>query len=356
MGRALLSASDMIVQRTNPLNTEASLDELAGQMLTPTASFYIRNHFEAPRLDPAVWRLEVGGLVEHPLRLGLSEIQSLPSHTSVVTLECAGNGRSLLSPRVDGEPWGLGAVSTAEWTGTPLADVLDLAGVSSRAAELIFRGADAGSVSARPGLTAFERSLTVDQARSSGALLAYAMNGSPLPVDHGYPLRLVVPGWYGVASVKWLTHIKAVDTSFNGFFQTECYYYEWPSRGELIREPVTLNRVRALITEPRPGATVQLGELTVRGLAWSGAAPIARVEVSTDGDQWEDAQLLGEGTAHSWQLWESNTTIRRPGFITLRARATDHAGRIQPDKPEWNRLGYGANPIHEVAVRALTSS
>lgn len=352
MGRALLSASDVIVQRSSPLNAEVSLDELSGRLLTPTASFYVRNHFEAPKLEPAAWRLEIGGMVDNPLRLDLAQIQRMPSQTMVVTLECAGNGRSLLTPPVDGEPWGLGAVSTAEWTGTPLVDVLHRAGVSSQARDLVFRGADAGHVNGRSGLTAFERSLTVEQAASSGALLAYAMNGAPLPVDHGYPLRLVVPGWYGVASVKWLTAIEAVDTSFDGFFQVDRYYYEWPRNDGLAREPVTLQRVRTLITEPRPGATVHLGEVAVRGLAWSGSAPIARVEMSTDGDRWNDVQLLGEGTAQHWRLWESTTTIRRPGLITLRARATDRTGRTQPNKPEWNRLGYGANPVHEVRVQA----
>jgi DMSO/TMAO reductase YedYZ molybdopterin-dependent catalytic subunit len=198
----------------------------------------------------------------------------------------------------------------------------------------------------------FERSLTVDEARQSGALLAYAMNGEPLPVQHGYPVRLVVPGWYAVTSVKWLTDIEVIDTAFEGYFQSERYFYEWEREGGVIREPVSLQRVRSLICEPAAGDDVECGDLTLRGVAWSGAAPIARVEVSVDGGPWVDARLIGGQARHRWQWWELVARVERPGEVVLRARATDCDGATQPDEAEWNRLGYGANAVHSVLIHA----
>ena len=181
-------------------------------------------------------------------------------------------------------------------------------------------------------------------------LLAYAMNGEPLPVQHGYPLRLIVPRWYAVASVKWLTEIEVTDAPFAGHYQIDKYGYEWERDGTVVREAVTLQRVRALITDPEPNARVRPGEVTVRGVAWSGAAPIARVEVSVGGRDWQTARLVGERNRHSWQWWELVTRIERPGVVTLRARATDLADRIQPEHAEWNRLGYGNNSIQQVPI------
>jgi len=227
----------------------------------------------------------------------------------------------------------------------------DRAGVKPGAHDVIFRGADGGTVGGHTGITHFERSLKLDEAREFQPLLAYAMNREPLPIQHGYPLRLIVPGWYGVASVKWLTEIDITDVTFSGYFQQERYLYEWDDNRQPAREPVTLQRVRALITEPAPGQELESGDVTVRGLAWSGAAPIARVEVSIGGAPWEEAHLVGEPLRNSWQWWEMTTRVHRPGTITIRARATDLAGGTQPQQPDWNRLGYGANAVQEVAVR-----
>lgn len=341
----------LLVHRAHPLNGETSIASLMGGVVVPNAHFYVRNHFQIPRLDPASWSLEVKGLVERPLQLGLRDLHNLPSETSVVTLECAGNGRFQLDPPVPGEQWRLGAVSTAEWTGAPLAEVLDRAGVTPQAREVVFRGADSGAVDGHEASISFERSLSVDVARESGALLAYAMNGEAIPLQHGYPVRLVVPAWYGVASVKWLTEIEVTDRPFEGYFQAEKYQYEWERDGELALEPVTLQQVRALVTEPSAGGEVEPGELAVRGVAWSGAAAIAHVEVSVDDGPWQEARLVGERHRHSWQWWELLTRLDRRGPVTVRARATDLAGRSQPERPRWNSLGYGNNAIHEVPLR-----
>ena len=340
----------LVVHRAHPLNCETAIPSLMGGVVMPNARFYVRNHFHIPHLDAASFRLSIGGLVDRPLSLGMDDLRHMPSETLVVTLECAGNGRTRFDPPIDGEKWNVGAVSTAEWTGVPLTEVLDRAGMGPGAEEVVFRGADAGTVNGRAAVR-FERSLPLDEARSAGALLAYAMNGDPLPVQHGYPLRLIVPSWYGVASVKWLTEIELVDRPFEGPYQTDKYWYEWSRAGRIVREPVTLQRVRALITEPQPDQEIRSDELTVRGVAWSGAASIARVEVSVEDGHWHEARLVGDRKRHSWQWWELITGVPRPGTATLRARATDLAGRSQPEDAEWNRLGYGNNSIHEVQVR-----
>jgi DMSO/TMAO reductase YedYZ molybdopterin-dependent catalytic subunit/rhodanese-related sulfurtransferase len=273
-------SAGLVVHRAHPLNCETSIPALIGGVVMPNARFYVRNHFETPRLDPVCWRLAVNGLVERPLRLSLRDLHYMRSETLVVTLECAGNGRSAFDPPADGEQWQLGAVSTAEWAGVPLAEILDRAGLSPEAVEIVFRGADRGSVGDAADPIRFERSLPVTDAGHPGALLAYAMNGEPLPLEHGYPLRLIVPGWYAVASVKWLTEIEVIGSPFTGFFQAKRYVYETQRNGSVAREPVRLQQVRSVITQPSAGQQVTAGDLLVRGVAWSGAAPIDIAEVS----------------------------------------------------------------------------
>jgi DMSO/TMAO reductase YedYZ molybdopterin-dependent catalytic subunit len=273
----------------------------------------------------------------------------MPSQSLVVTLECAGNGRTLFDPPVEGEKWRQGAVSTAEWTGVPLVEVMDRAGLDSAGRELVFRGADGGPLDGLDNVR-FERSLPVDIARDPNVLLAYAMNGEPLPRQHGYPLRLVVPSWYAVASVKWLQEIEVIDDAFAGAFQTERYYFEHERDGRVTREPVSLQRVRSLITEPDDGSSIDPGPVAIRGVAWSGAAEIAGVAVSIDGGAWQEARIIGQRKRHGWQWWELLTRIEHSGSVTIRSRATDMAGRTQPEQAEWNRLGYGNNSITGVTV------
>jgi len=342
----------LVVHRAHPLNCETSLPALVGGVVMPNARFYMRNNFGMPTLDATTFRLSVAGLVERSQSLTIRDLQNMRSQTLVATLECAGNGRALFERPAEGEKWGLGAVSTAEWTGVPLIEILDRAGVRPQAKEVLFRGADGGVVDGRSESIRFERSLRLDDARAGNVLLAYAMNGEPLPVEHGFPLRLIVPGWYAVASVKWLTEIELIDRTFTGHYQGHKYRYEWERDGGIVSEPVTLQRVRALITEPSPNTEVRSGELAIRGVAWSGAAPIARVEVSVNGGVWQEARLVGERNRHSWQWWELITRVEKSDDdLILRVRATDLAGRTQPERAEWNRLGYGNNAIQEVPIR-----
>jgi DMSO/TMAO reductase YedYZ molybdopterin-dependent catalytic subunit len=348
--RLMAAQAGLVVHRAESLNCETPPALLGGEA-TPIAQFYRRSHFPIPELDGSAWRLDMRGLVRQPLSLGLHELTQMPAETAVVTLECAGNGRTLFRPQAPGVQWGFGAVGTAEWTGPRLADVLARSGVKPDACEVVFGGADRGMVDGVPHSIRFERSMPVRDAMESGALLAYAMNGRPLPARHGYPLRLVVPGWYAVASVKWLSDIRVVAEPFRGFFQDTHYVYEWSRGGISVREPVRLLQVRAVITRPAAGQELACGSVTVRGVAWSGAAPITRVEVSVADGPWQKTRLVGMPATHGWQRWEFLASGLGPGETRIRARASDLVGRAQPEQPEWNGLGYGANFIHEVRVQ-----
>ncbi len=345
------SKQRLIIHSAHPLNCETPLAALIGGAVTSNTDFYVRNHFQTPLLDQDNWWLDVGGLVDRPQALTLRDLHDMSPQTQVVTLECAGNGRTATGSFPHGVPWALGAVSTAEWTGVPLVDVLDRVGVRPTAREVVFRGADSGEEPGQAGTIRYERSLTLDDAKSPQVLMADAMNGEPLPVPHGYPVRLVVPGWYGMASVKWLTQIWGTDQAFAGHYQAGSYQYEWARGGQVLRKPVTLQRVRSLITEPLAGEPVDAGELAIRGVAWSGAAPIARGEVSVGGGPWQDGQLQGARDRCHWQHWHIVTRVDR-GETTIRARATDLAGHTQPQAPDWNRWGYGNNAIQQVTILA----
>ncbi|MBV9336283.1 MAG: sulfite oxidase [Solirubrobacterales bacterium] len=337
----------LVLHRAHPLNCQTELGGLIGGVVMPNARFYVRNHFHIPRLDASAWRLVVRGHIRRPLSLTLSELRSMRSHTVVATLECAGNGRTRFLPLTAGEQWRLGAVSTAEWTGVPLAEVLERCRPRTSAREVVFRGGDSGHVPGRREQIRYERSLSLEDAVDSDALLAYAMNGEPLPAHHGHPLRLIVPGWFAMASVKWLAEIELIDREFEGHFQTETYVYGYPDGA---REPVSRQNVRSVITEPTAGERRGRGPLTIRGVAWSGEAPIRKVEVSAGGGPWIEASLIGEPTRHGWRWWEVLTRIDHVGAVTLRVRATDDAGRTQPENARWNRMGYGNDAIHEIVV------
>lgn len=326
-------------------NAETPWSALA-EPLTPADRFFVRSHFGVPRIDPLRWRLRVEGAVRRPLELDLEALQALGAQEATVTLECAGNGRSLLKPTPPGLPWGLGAVGTARFTGLPLEALLRRAGLEPGAREVAFFGADQGEVEGG-GVEAYARSLPLEEALRPEVLLAWGMNGAPLPPEHGFPLRLVVPGWYGMASVKWLVRILVLRAPFKGYFQAQDYLYQSPG-GRV--EPVTRIRVRALILTPVQGARLEGGPVEVRGLAWSGYGPVRRVEVSADGGRrWQEAELWASSpyAAARWRyLWHPPA----PGVYTLMARAQDASGAIQPLEPFWNERGYGNNQVHRVQV------
>jgi DMSO/TMAO reductase YedYZ molybdopterin-dependent catalytic subunit len=318
--------------------------------LTPTGMHYLLVHFDIPQLDAQAWRLRVGGAVARPAELTLDDIRALPRQTLAVTLECAGNGRARLNPRPISQPWLVEAIGTAEWTGTPLRGLLEAAGVADDALEIVFRGADRGIQN--DDEHDYARSLRTDDAMREEVMLAYEMNGQPLQPQHGYPLRLIVPGWYGMTSVKWLTSIEAVRVPFDGYQQATAYHYRRDADDP--GEPVTRIRVRALMVPPgipdfmTRRRFVERGTVELFGRAWSGQAPVSRVEVGVDGE-WHAAELGPQVGQFAWRSWRF-TWHADVGDHVLTCRATDGAGNVQPTEQPWNYQGLGNNLVQEVAV------
>ncbi len=318
--------------------------------ITPSGLHYLLVHFDIPEIDESTWRLEIAGNVEQPLSLTLDQLRTRPSRTMPVTMECAGNGRARLQPRPVSQPWLVEAVGTAEWTGTPLRDVLLEAGVRRDTVEIVFTGADHG---AQGGVEHdYERSLPVDVATRPEVLLASGMNGHSLELQHGAPVRLLVPGWYGMTSVKWLTRITAVTERFAGYQQAVAYRYQQDE--EDPGEGVSTIRVRALMIPPgypdfmTRTRFVEPGVVALRGRAWSGDGDVVRVEVGVDG-VWSDAELRGPIGRFAWREWTSRWEAA-PGEHVLSCRATDAAGNTQPLEQPWNYQGMGNNLVQTVPV------
>ncbi|GAA5066896.1 DMSO/TMAO reductase YedYZ molybdopterin-dependent catalytic subunit [Thermocatellispora tengchongensis] len=322
--------------------------------VTPLGLHYLLIHYDIPMLDPDAWRLAVGGLVGEPLVLDLAALRAMPRRTVRVTMECAGNGRARLDPRPVSQPWLVEAVGTAEWTGVPLREVLGAAGLGAGAAEVVFTGADHGVE--RGVEQDYQRSLPVAEAMREEVLLAYEMNGAPLAPQHGYPLRLVVPGWYGMTNVKWLRDITVTDEPFTGFQQAVAYRLRQEAGEE--GEPVTRIRPRALLVPPgfpdfmSRTRIVRPGPVRLEGRAWSGEAPVERVEVSVDGGlSWAPAELDGDGGTHpwAWRRFRFDWTAG-PGRHELSARAVTADGTVQPEEEPWNRGGFANNAVQRVPV------
>ncbi|MBC8163258.1 MAG: sulfite oxidase [Roseiflexaceae bacterium] len=336
------------VVTTQPFNAEMPAHAW-DTAITPTEHFYVRNHFALPELDPESWQLQIDGAVQHAHSPWLDDLRALPSRRVTTTMACAGNNRLGFTPLASGEPWGSGAVSTATWQGVPLRDVLASTQLRGTAVELLFTGADEGVPSGEHGTIVFARSLPIDKALDPDTLLAYAMNDAPLPPIHGGPVRLIVPGWYGMASVKWLICVTALEHAFEGYFQSQRYMIDRPGRATKL--PLQTMRVEAAITSPRAGDTLNIGEHTVRGVAWSGDGSIAQVDVRADYDgEWQPARLIGESQPHAWQTWEWIWNVNKAGRHVLQARATDAQDHTQPEVAEWNRYGYANNAIQSLVV------
>jgi sulfane dehydrogenase subunit SoxC len=320
--------------------------------ITPLGLHYLLTHFDIPHVDERTWKLEVGGRVDRPTTLTLDQLKELPARTLSVTLECAGNGRALLARRALSQPWLQEAVGTAEWTGTPLAPILNEAGLAHEAVEVVFTGLDRGIQGEIEHV--YERSLTVAEALRDEVLLAYAINGQPLPPQHGAPLRLIVPGWYGMTHVKWLQAITVVNEPFRGWQQDVAYHVR-ESEEEQGR-PVTRILPRALMIPPgfpeflSRTRIVDSGPCKLEGRAWSGWAAIERVEVSDDGGRsWAEAELRAPVGEFAWRGWTYEWQAE-PGAYELWCRASDAAGHEQPTVAEWNYDGVCNNGVQRVRV------
>jgi DMSO/TMAO reductase YedYZ molybdopterin-dependent catalytic subunit len=345
----------LIVREKDPKNLEFPFATL-NSFITPNEKFFVRNHFAMPKIDRRTWRLKVGGAVKKELELTYDALRKMPSRAVVATLECAGNNRAYLVPKVNGVPWGLGAVGNARWTGVPLDAVLERAGMDKSAVEVILEGADSGEVKAdsRPqGKVPFARSLPVSKARKPEVLLAYKMNGVDLPEAHGFPLRAVVPGWYGVASIKWLRRLIVSKRPFQGYFQTFDYSYFTYFEGLPVVRPITELEVKAQIARPARDEVVPANsKYRIYGAAWTGDSTVNQVEVSTDGGRtWHKAHFLEKPAGYAWRLWEYRWQTPPKGkTVRLMARAADARGKEQPLRHDPNRRNYLISHVLPVAV------
>ncbi|OGF14553.1 MAG: hypothetical protein A2W00_06160 [Candidatus Eisenbacteria bacterium RBG_16_71_46] len=338
---------DLRVRGNSPEQWESSLEGLDHSWITRNDRFFVRNHLPAPQVDAASYRLEVAGLVRRPLSMSLAEIQALPAREAAHTLECAGNGRAYFRPFIPtGTLWERGAVGNASWRGCPLSVLLERAQVLPEARHVWFEAAD----EAPKGEPRFLRSIPIQKAMA-GTLLAYAMNEEPLPALHGGPLRAVVPGWYAMASTKWVTRVRVEPVPSDNRYMVGDYRYFREAETGFAAPPVEELQVKSVITRPLEGAVVPVGKLRVQGFAWAGDAGARLVEISIDGGAtWRPAGFMGTNTAYAWRTWATMVDVPEPARLTVMARATDGNGAQQPLYARYNALGYANNAIHSVTV------
>jgi DMSO/TMAO reductase YedYZ molybdopterin-dependent catalytic subunit len=335
-----------------PENSEMPLERVCS-WVTPNRLFFVRNHFDVPEIDLSTWKLRLEGCVDEPVEWTADELAALPQRSVFATVECAGNGRSFLRPAVAGVPWGAGAIGHCEWTGVPVRELLERAKVRAGAIEVLFEGEDQGTEPDHPSPMHFARSLPLSKALDPDTLLAFRMNGEFLDASHGFPVRLFVPGWYGVASVKWLQRIEVLDRPFAGYFQTVKYTVQRPSAsGELKRVVVSSIAVKSEIIRPQPGAVLGLGTNRLFGVAWAGEQAVSAVEVSVDcGQTWNRARLTSPRVPYSWTLWEYLWNVSEPGTYSLLARARAETGEVQPLAHDPRNGGYLIHHSRPTTVR-----
>ena len=347
----------LVIREREPLNLEYPFDQL-NDFLTPNDLFYIRSHFKAPVLDRKQYQLSIGGAVDTPFTISYDDLLAMRSVTRPATLECAGNGRIFLVPQVKGAQWQLGAVSTADWTGVPLSALLERAGLNLDACEVLFEAADVGVPKEEPvppGETSYARSISIGKAKD--VVIAYRMNGEEIPLDHGFPIRAVVPGHYGMASVKWLTGIRVLTAPFKGYWQTSDYgYWAYDEHSNPMRLALGQMAVKSAIARPRTREVIPAGSsYRVFGAAWGSDTHIETVELSTDdGKTWQPVRFLDEPQFGAWRRWEHEWPVpTETGTYMLKSRATDTLGNTQP---EHHDKRFGTYVIHhtfgiEVVVR-----
>ena len=338
----------MRIMSENPLNAETPVANLQS-WITSNAVFFKRNQ-EIIMASPVAlenWRLSIQGLVKKTIEISFTDILSIPKVEVANTLECSGNGRSLLQEKASGNPWTIGGVGNAIWGGVRLSDVLERAGITPEVGHVGFEGLDNSLMS---GTKKFIRSIPLEKAMNS-TILAYEMNGEPLPLEHGYPLRALALGWTGANCVKWLSKISLLDQPVTGYFMDKVYRIfqkgEMPESGKAV----TTIPLKSIITSPENGITLSRGVVVVRGAAYAGEADVIFVEVSVDGGTtWHAAEFIGPHERYAWRRWEHSWKISEPGEYSILARATDDTGQVQPISASWNALGYGNNGSREHAI------
>jgi sulfite oxidase len=328
--------------------------EFMTDWITPVNHFYVRNHmFEPTAIDAGSWQLTVSGEVDKPMTLTLADLQKIPAHSVVNTMECAGNGRSLQNPKVPGVQWGKGAVGNAKFSGPSLKGVLERAGVKDAGKHVMFRGLDEVPGKVPP----FIRSIPIEKAMDADTLIATQMNGAPLTKHHGFPARIMTPGWAGAASCKWVTEIKVLDKPFDGNFMMPGYRLpnSTTKPGDSVKpedtHSITGLTVKSAIAAPSDGAKLKPGPQVIKGVAWAGESEITKVEISTDGGaSWNAAQLGKDQSKYAWRLWSYAWKPAKSGDYVILSRATDSQGRVQPEAAAWNPSGYLYNAYDQVKV------
>jgi sulfite oxidase len=351
--RQLYGKDKLIIRSLRPPDFETPVS-LLNTFITPNDAFYVRSHLPIPQVDAAAWALKVGGEVSSPLSLSVDEIRKLPAATVTVTLECAGNGRAFFEPALAGIQWEKGAVSTARFTGARMSDVLKKAGVNTAGRNVEMHAAD------RPlgTMPAFVRQVPMAKALHPDTLIAYEMNGEPIPLVHGAPLRAIIPGWEGAYSIKWLNALNVIAADSSSFWVATGYRYPTrrvaPGAAVDAKEmaPLTGLVVKSLITTPEEGTPFTAGtSIPVSGFAWAGELDITRVDLSLDhGATWQPARLTGEQAKYAWRRFELDVKVPQAGSYLILSRATDSKGNVQPAVSQWNPSGYLWNQYDSVRV------
>ncbi len=325
--------------------------------VSPIGGHFIRSHFAAPQINSSHWSLPVTGDVDNPLDLRYDDLLKMPSHEIVSLMECAGNSRSTMQPPAEGVQWDNGGVSVSRWKGVSVKTVLEQASLKGVATDVLFEGVDSGTEAHADGPMCYAMSVPLEKLLDPDTILAYEMNGEPIPKDHGFPLRLLVPGWYGMASVKWLARITVMDHPNAGFHEMDYHIYPATNgKADAKAKRITSLKVKSLISAPAKGSFINPGLHQIKGVAWSGDGHITKVEVSTDDDRtWRPAKLEEPSGNYSWQHWEIDWEANNLGHALLRSRATDSQGNVQPMLAQWNYRGYQVNSIHSVPVTVRKS-
>ncbi|MBI5853757.1 MAG: sulfite oxidase [Nitrospirae bacterium] len=335
----------LITRVTRPFDAETPVREFAS-FLTPNHLFFVRSHFGPPApeaISETHWKLHVGGLVERSRDFSLNDLRRMESVTITAVVQCSGNGRAFHRPKVPGVQWERGAVGNAQWTGVRLRDVLAKAGIKAQAHHVQFQGADRPVVASVP---LFIRSIPLEKAMHPDTILAYAMNGQPLPLLHGVPLRVVTPGWMADSCVKWLTDITVREDEAEGYYMQTAYRVPANpvppgAAASGPSTPVEAMVVKSLIVSPQEGETVRVGPVAIQGVAWGGEAKVVKVEISMDeGKSWEPARLVGEDQPYAWRQWQFTWQAKAVGTFTILSRATDARGDVQPATSPWNPSGF----------------
>ena len=341
----------MRIMTEKPLNAETLTPDLRS-WITANDVFFDRNQGQIPTKPVSLdqWRLAVNGQVSRPLELSFEEIQRMPKTIQGNTMECSGNGRSLLADKASGNPWTIGGVGNAVWSGVWLKDVLSMAGLKDTARHVAFEGMDTPMGKSK---IKFIRSIPLEKAMST-TLLAYEMNGAPLPLKHGFPMRVLALGWTGTNCAKWLRTITVMDRPFEGFFMDKVYRVFQKGEDSASGEVVKGIKLKTIITQPLPDESVSVGQVVIGGAAYAGEAQVEKVEISVDdGHTWHPANFIGPDEAFAWRHWQFIWQPAQPGKYTILARATDHKGNLQPMQATWNVLGYGNNGVREHGVTVI---